>query len=108
MATFKVALPDGTCRVKHHVAGYLTLNKGRLTDAAPAAISQAGREQGTIPTERGTVMTPATPANSVGTNAATVTNAPPLSATTNTWERVTAGQYADLIKEIRNARGNAQ
>ena len=90
------------------VAGYLTLNKGRLTDGAPAAMSQAGGEQGTTPTERGTGTTTATPAKSIGTNAATVTSAPPLSATTNTWERVTAGQYADLIKEIRDARGNVQ
>ena len=27
---------------------------------------------------------------------------------TNTWESVAAGRYADLIKEIRQARGNAQ
>ena len=27
---------------------------------------------------------------------------------TNTWESVTAARYADLIKEIRQARGNAQ
>ena len=38
---------------------------------------------------------------------------PPMSretipSSTNTWESVTAARYADLIKEIRQARGNAQ
>lgn len=45
--------------------------------------------------------------------AAIAKNLPPMSRETipssaNTWESVTAARYADLIKEIRQARGNAQ
>jgi hypothetical protein len=31
-----------------------------------------------------------------------------IPSSANTWESVTAARYADLIKEIRQARGNAQ
>jgi len=31
-----------------------------------------------------------------------------IPSSTNTWESVTAARYADLIKEIRQARGNTQ
>ena len=45
--------------------------------------------------------------------AAIAKNPPPIireaiPSSTNTWESVTAAKYADLIKEIRQARGNAQ
>jgi hypothetical protein len=37
----------------------------------------------------------------------TNTNSQP-SGNTNSWQRETAGRYADLINEIRNARGHVQ
>ncbi len=90
------------------VAVYLSLNKGRLMDAARTVTSQAVPEHGASPTDRGEAPTPPIIAQPIGSNAIVVTSPAPLPAATNAWERLTAGRYADLIKEIRNARGNPQ
>lgn len=95
------------------VAAYFSLNRGRLMDAARPAISHAIPEPSATPADRG-LMTPfqvtAPPmiATPVGSNATAVTNTVMVSAGTNSWQRVTAGRYADLIREIRSARGDAQ
>lgn len=93
------------------VVAYLSLNKTGTAETVRAAIKKVvpghdSLSEGGV-AAIGAKSMPSAPPETGITNATVETNAM-AGAATNSWERATAGKYADLLQEIRNARGNAQ
>jgi hypothetical protein len=95
------------------VGVYYSINHGALGDHLRPAIDAIAPEHTHATADR--AMPTVLQSNALPTigTAAITKNVPAMSQeaipiSTNTWESATAEKYADLIKHIREARGNAQ